>query len=155
MWIALYVSNYQVCEKELKKKIKNFEIYFPKIRASKKNITINLLGNYVFCYSDLFNSDLITNYKLKYIKGVKKIFNSKESNREILDFINSCKKYHDKDGFLQNSFFKDKLIKSGKIINGPFMNLIFDLINKEKNKIKVLIGNLKISISDKSNFNYS
>tara|TARA_B100001248_G_C27399010_1_gene468265 strand:+ start:7252 stop:7719 length:468 start_codon:yes stop_codon:yes gene_type:complete len=155
MWIALHLSNYQVFDKELKKKFKDFEIYFPKIRVKEKNSSKNLLGNYIFCYSDLFKHDVITNYKLKYMKGVKKILKSSCSNEEIFNFVSFCKKYHDKDGFLANSFFKDKLISTGRIINGPFMNLIFDLVKKEKNKIRVLIGNMKLSISDKSNFIYS
>ena len=39
--------------------------------------------------------------------------------------------------------------------NGGHCKSCIDVIEKEKNKIQVIVGDIKISISDKSNFNYS
>ena len=63
--------------------------------------------------------------------------------------------HEDENGFIKNSFFKNSINEKGKFLNGPLSNYIFSLIKKEKNKIKVLIGEVKISISDKGKFNYS
>ena len=56
---------------------------------------------------------------------------------------------------IKNTFFKKSINYKGTFLNGAFTNQIFNLIEKEKNKIKVFVGDIKISISDKSNFNYS
>ena len=93
---------------------------------------------------------------MKNLKGLKQIlFADKFSQKEILNFINYCKSHEDDYGFIKNSFFKDNIISKGKMENGPFSNYIFDILSKDKKRIKATIGDLKFSISDKSKFSYS
>ena len=49
---------------------------------------------------------------------------------------------------IKNSFFKEKLIKNGKFICGPFINSLFEVLKIEKGKLLVQIGNLRVNISD-------
>ena len=155
MWIVTLAKNSEFLKKELLKKISNLKIYFPKSK-SKNNNSKNILGNYVFCYSENFKSDCNLLYSLKNLKGLKKIlFANKISQKEISSFIEYCKSHEDKSGYIKNSFFKDNIISQGKIENGPFTNYIFDILSKDKKRIKALIGEVKFSISDNSKFNYS
>lgn len=155
MWIVTLANNSEFLKKELLKKISNLKIYFPKGK-SKKNKSKNILGNYLFCYSETFKTNNSLIYSLKNLKGLKKIlFADKFSQKEISNFVNHCKSHEDDNGFIKNSFFKDSLVLKGKIENGPFSNYIFNIISKDKKRIKATIGDIKFSISDNSKFFYS
>ena len=155
MWIVTIAKNSDFLGKELLKKISNLKIYFPKSK-SKKSSSKNILGNYLFCYSENFKSNNNLLYSLKNFKGLKKIlFADKISQKEISRFVEYCKSHEDQNGFMKNSFFKDNIISQGKIENGPFTNYIFDILSKDKKRIKALIGEVKFTISDNSKFNYS
>ena len=71
MWIVTLANNSEFLKTELSKKISDVKIYFPK--AKVKNKVKNILGNYLFCYSDKFslNKHLISS--LKSLKGLKQI----------------------------------------------------------------------------------
>ena len=155
MWIVTLANNSEFLKKELLKKISNLKIYFPKGK-SKKNKSKNILGNYLFCYSETFKTNNNLIYNLKNLKGLKKIlFADKISQKEISNFVDHCKSHEDDNGFIKNSFFKDSLVFKGKIENGPFSNYIFNIISKDKKRIKATIGDIKFSISDNSKFFYS
>ena len=64
-------------------------------------------------------------------------------------FINSCKQNEDNEGYITSSFFKSKIIDRAKFMSGPFTNMFFDILKKQKNKFEVLMGNLKVSVSNK------
>ena len=53
-------------------------------------------------------------------------------------------------------FFDISKLKKGIFLNGPFATLLFQTIEKQKNKIKVLIGQKTavININKLSNFLY-
>ena len=155
MWIVTLTNNSEFFKKELLRRISKLKIYFPKIK-SRKNKTKNILGNYLFCYSEKFNSDKNYINTLKNLKGLKQIlFADSISQKEILNFINYCKSHEDNYGFIKNSFFKDNIISKGKIENGPFSNYIFEILSKDKKRIEATIGDLKFTISDKSKYSYS
>ena len=155
MWIVTLTNNTEFLKRELLKKFSNTKIYFPKAKL-KKNKVKNILGNYLFCYSDKFSLNKHMINSLKSLKGLKQIlFAERYSQKEINDFIVHCKNHEDSDGFIKNSFFKSNIIDKGKIINGPFSNYIFNVLYKEKKRIKVLIGDVELSISDNSKFHYS
>ena len=155
MWIVTLAKNSEFLKTELTKKISDAKIYFPKVKI-KKNKVKNILGNYLFCYSDKFSINKHLTNNLRSLKGIKQIlFAEKYSQKEISDFILNCKKHEDGDGFIKNSFFKSNIIHKGKILNGPFSNYIFNVLHKEKKRIKVLIGDVEFSISDNSKFHYS
>ena len=64
----------------------------------------------------------------------------------IMDFINKCKDSENKDGFLSYKFYNLKLNKPYKFFSGPFTNKIFKIIELQKNKIHILMGNLKTTV---------
>ena len=156
MWIVASTNNLNFFKSEIKKKILDVKFYYPKIKSQNKEAIKNLLGNYLFCYSDSFNDDKNFFSRLRSTKGLKKIlFTEKKTQKEIIDFINFCKFHEDRNGIIKNTFFKNNIKQEGRILNGPFSNYIFSLIEKDKKKIQVLIGEIKVSISDQSKFNYS
>ena len=155
MWIVILANNVNFLNKELIKKISNPEIYFPKTKL-KKNKDKNILGNYLFCYSKNFSSSNNLLYEFRNLKGLKKIlFADKLSQKEISNFVDYCKSHEDESGYIQNSFFKKNILSKGKITTGPFSNYIFDIISKEKKRIKAIIGDIKFSISDNNKSCYS
>ncbi len=147
MWMIAKINKNQsnLFAAELKKKFTNVSIYYPKILYRKK--IKNILGDYLFFYCDNLN---ILNSNIKYLKGLKHFLPDFSSNQsDIKTFIKYCKLHEDSRGFLKNSFFKERLSKSGIFIDGPFSNFIFDVISKEKKYVSVLIDNCVIKISDK------
>ena len=44
------------------------------------------------------------------------------------------------------------IIKRAQFISGPFTNMMFEIIEKQKNKLKILIGNVVTTISDKGKY---
>ena len=63
---------------------------------------------------------------------------------EIRSFIskekyNKLKKYFD---------------KKAKFISGPLTNMFFEIIEKQKNKLKILVGSVVTTVSDNNNYLY-
>tara|TARA_X000000368_G_C22889234_1_gene648830 strand:+ start:335 stop:811 length:477 start_codon:yes stop_codon:yes gene_type:complete len=156
MWIVISANNINLFKQEIKKKFLDIEFYCPKIKSKNYKKSKFLLGSYLFCYSEEFNKNKNFIFDLKFIKGLKKfLYLETCKKKKIIDFINFCKSHEDSEGYIKNTFFKKSINYKGTFLNGAFTNQIFNLIEKEKNKIKVFVGDIKISISDKSNFNYS
>ena len=73
---------------------------------------------------------------------------------EIIKFINHCKSFENKDGYLTQSFFKKIILKKAQFVSGPFTNMIFEILEKQKNKLKIIVGNVVMTVSDNSNYLY-
>ena len=154
MWVILRYkkNNFQFLINDLKKKFKNdLKIYNPKfetnLRVKNKLIKseLSLLGDYFFCHHKEFNNPNIIN-SLKFTKGLKDFINGyKFSQKDIQNFIQRCRKSENKEGYLTNKFYN--LYKNSKFRfnSGLFSNFIFEIINLQKNKINLLLGNLKIT----------
>ena len=132
----------------------NFEIYSPKllIQKYKKNKLINkelnLLGDYILCFHEDFKNYETIN-SLKYCRGLKYFLEGfKTSQMDIENFVNKCKS-SEKDGYLSYNFYKLNLNGKYKFTTGPFVEKIFQIINMQKNKIDILMGNLKTTIKKK------
>jgi hypothetical protein len=127
-------------EKLIKNKIKFFEDY--------------ILGDYLICYHDKFkeiNKLPIFNN----LRGLKYFLKDSYNNqKEIVNFINYCKTNQNQEGHLKQSFFNFSAIKKGIFINGLFTNSVFSVIENQKTKMKILIGNVKATIAKDSNFLY-
>jgi len=158
MWI---VAKYE--RKKIDFFIKNLEkkldgdllIYSPsiKIKTHYKNKLIEkkiyILGDYIFCYSSKFVHKNIFN-QLKFLKGLKYFLDGfSDSQKNITEFIKKCKDSENKDGSISSNFFDLQLNKKYKFNSGPLLNLIFQLIEIQKKKLKILIGN-KITTVDKN-----
>ena len=113
-----------------------------------------LLGDYIFFYSPRFtDKDFIKS--CSYLKGLKYFLTGTSFNqKEIIEFIEYCKKYEDKNGFIKNNFLYISHDKNYKFTSGPFVNLMFKLIKKNKKNLKILIGNVMTVLKINSNYHY-
>ena len=163
MWV---VAKYKLSEFSLlKKKFTEIlgsspQFYVPKIKFQKiihnkiKTFEKSILESYLLCYHMKFKDSKIL-HKLKFARGLSYFLDGYEKNqKEIFNFVNHCKKYENKNGYLSQGFFNDSTLMRAKFISGPFTNLVFDIISRRKNKLTVLVGNLKTTICDDSNYLY-
>tara|TARA_Y100001970_G_scaffold284225_1_gene401138 strand:- start:740 stop:1240 length:501 start_codon:yes stop_codon:yes gene_type:complete len=135
-------------------------IFIPKIKYQKlignkvRFLEKEVLEDYLICYHEKFsNSKILT--ILKNLRGLKSLLNnSKDSQNEIVSFINYCKTNQGADGYLKQSFFGFNNINKGIFVSGPFTNMIFKVIENQKNKLKILIGNVTTTITKSSNYLY-
>ena len=163
MWTIIKYDkkNLNLLLQDLKKKMGNdFVIYRPKMRLKKLNKNkvilkpIDLLGDYIFCFHRNFeNKNFIQ--KLKFCRGLKYFLNGYiEFQSQIISFIEQCKCSEDSKGFISQSFYEIDLFRDYKFLSGPFSEKIFKVIGLEKNRINVLMGNLKTKV-DKKDFLFS
>ena len=132
---------------DLKKKLKNeVVIYNPRVKIEKfykkKLISkeLNILGDYIFCFNPKFENQKILN-NLQFTKGLKYFLKGfYKSQKEIKEFIKKCKKSENENGFLSADFFDIKINKKYKFDNGPLANLIFQVLEVQKTKFKILMS---------------
>ena len=99
-------------------------------------------------HKDFINPNTLNN--LKFCRGLKYFLNGFiKSQQEIETFVEKCKASEDTSGFLCNNFYQLKINSKYKFITGPFTEKIFKIINLQKNKIDIFMGNVKISIKKK------
>jgi len=154
MWIVLKYEKKKIgiLINELKRKFNSeLEIYNPKFKSEfkiKNKIIINelsLLGDYLFCYHQNFNNPHSINI-LKFTRGIKDFVHGyKSSQNDIKRFINRCRKSENREGYLTNKFYDLYKDSKFKFDSGIFSNFIFKIINLQKNKMNVLLGNLKVT----------
>tara|TARA_B100001057_G_C22470420_1_gene802402 strand:+ start:147 stop:635 length:489 start_codon:yes stop_codon:yes gene_type:complete len=156
MWtIIRYKKNkYASLLIDLKRKFGSDPIlYQPKIMIKNKNEKskeLNLLGDYVFFFNEKFNDQRLIN-SLKYCRGLKSIIEGcSNSQIEIKNFINKCKLNENENGYLSKNIFEIFINKEYKFFNGPFSNYIFKIINLQKDKLKIKIGNWQAEIDNSS-----
>tara|TARA_B100001179_G_scaffold202499_1_gene164136 strand:+ start:209 stop:709 length:501 start_codon:yes stop_codon:yes gene_type:complete len=163
MWVVAKIKKkeLQLFKNELIKKFDSqIKFYNPKIQYQKciknkiKKIDQFILGNYVFCYHEKLKQTKTMN-EIKFLKGLEYFLQGYcENQNEIINFINYCKSFENKDGYLPQAFFKKIIVKKAQFVSGPFTNMIFEILKKQKNKLKILVGNVVTTISDNSNHLY-
>ena len=163
MWVVAKIKTKEVkiFKKNLIEKLdKDIQFYYPKIeylqylRKKIKKLEKLALGNYIFCYHKNFNNSIFLN-KLRFIKGLEYFLNGHYQNQnEMVEFIKYCKCSENSKGYLTQAFFKTITTKKAKFISGPFANMMFEIIEKQKNKLKIIVGNVVMTISDNSNYLY-
>lgn len=79
------------------------------------------------------------------------LLGDKRDQIQIVDFIKFCKKNESFDGGLSNNFFLELKIKKARFLNGPFANLIFEILEKNKKQLKILLNNRTLFIKKNSN----
>ena len=140
---------------DLKKKLKDkVVIYNPRVKIEKfykkKLISkeLNILGDYIFCFNPKFaNQKILDN--LQFTKGLKYFLSGfYKSQKEIKEFIKKCKKSENENGFISADFFDIELNKKYKFNSGPLLNLIFQVIEVQKTKFKIIMGD-KIATIEK------
>jgi hypothetical protein len=163
MWIVAKIKRKEIetFKKDLiKKSNSNVKFYCPKIEYQqyyKKKIKRQeklALEDYIFCYNENFNKTSYVN-KLKFVKGLEYFLNGYLQNQnEIVKFVKYCKWSENNRGYLTQAFFKTITTKKAKFISGPFANMMFEIIKKQKNKLKIIVGNVVTTVSDNSNYLY-
>ncbi len=155
MWTILKYEKkkFQFLKEDLTKKLdKNFIFYNPKIKIQKfkNNKLINsemeVLGNYIFCFHKNFQKTENFNH-LQFCRGLKYFLNGhKQSQIEIENFIKKCKTLEDRNGYISHTLFELNLNSKYKFASGPFVEKIFQIIDLQKNKINILMGNIKTTV---------
>jgi hypothetical protein len=163
MWVVakVKIKKLNTFKKDLDDKMcSKVKFYHPKIQYHKffgdkiKKYEKSILDNYIFCYHDEFKDSKNVN-NLKFLKGLEYFLEGcKQNQNQILKFISYCKSFENDKGFLTQSFFANMVMKKAKFISGPFTNIIFEIIEKQKNKLKILIGNIVTTIPSKTNCLY-
>ena len=158
MWIVIkYKKNeYELFKSELNRKLKKIKIYCPKLVYEKKNKfhLSNILEDYLFCFHKDFEMKEILS-KLKYLKGMSYILSASLFNQKnIAEFIDFLKKNEWKKGYLLINFFFKLSISKVKFLNGPFSNLVFEILEKNKKYIKCSLGNMSVRFNKNSYLSY-
>ena len=163
MWVVakIKIKNLNTFKKNIREKMGgDVKFYQPKLEYHKffgdkvKRFEKFVLENYIFCYHEKFKK---SNYvgEIRFLRGLEYFLEGYIQNQnQILKFIEYCKSYENEKGFLTQSFFKNMVIKKAKFISGPFTNIIFEILEKQKNKLKILIGDIVTTISSKKNYLY-
>tara|TARA_E500000178_G_C16999169_1_gene744793 strand:+ start:927 stop:1406 length:480 start_codon:yes stop_codon:yes gene_type:complete len=155
MWI---VAKYKKSElglfkRELVSRSNNTVEYFqPKLKMKNTKSVSYVLGNYIFCYSEIFSNNAFVE-NLKNLKGLNYFLDgSFYCQKQINKFVKYCKKNEDEEGFLKNNFFKISLDKNYKFLSGPLKDLIFRFISNNKKKFEINLNGKKVNFDNK---NYS
>ena len=150
-----------IFKKELSKEFGvEIKFYNPKIQYQKynhnkiKKIEESILGNYIFCYHETLNQTKVMN-KARFLKGLEYFLQGSYQNQDqIIKFINYCKSFENKNGYLSEAFFKALITNKAQFVSGPFINMVFEILEKQKNKLKILLGNFITTISENKNYLY-
>ena len=158
MWTVLKFDkkNLYLLKQDLYKKLgKDTKIYIPKLRVQKYknnkliNKEYNLLGDYLFCYHKSLGYKNIID-SLRYTRGLKYFLEGFiEAQNDIINFIKKCENSESKEGYLSINFFDLEENRNYKFSSGPFSEKIFKIINLQRNRIKILMGNIKTTIKKK------
>ena len=158
MWVVVKFDkkNFHLLKGDFKKKIgTSYIIYRPKILIQKYknnkliNKEIDILGDYLFCFHKNFNKKSIVT-QAQFSRGLKYFLEGFSGFQiDIKNFIERCKKLEDKKGFISQSLFEININTKYKFTSGPFAEKIFKIISFQRNKINILVGNLKTTINKK------
>ena len=156
MWTIIKINRnkFGFLKRDFEKKLGNkFKIYNPKIRFQKykKNKVffkeLPILGDYLFCFHHSFNDPKVIN-NLKFSRGLKYFLEgSTLFQREIEKFISKCKSLENEAGYLSTDLYELNVNSKYKFSSGPFAEKIFKIMQLQKNKIDILIGDFKATIS--------
>ncbi len=156
MWVILKFDKkkFNLLKEDFNKKLgKDCIFYNPKMKIQKfkgnklSKMEFNILGNYIFCFHKNLETKNIYN-NLQFCRGLKYFLNGcTYSQNEIKGFIEKCKSLEDNNGYIVNNLFRLYENRNYKFSSGPFAERIFKIINLQKNKIDILMGNIKTTIN--------
>ena len=72
-----------------------------------------------------------------------------EFQSDLKKFIERCKNLENERGIITQNLFELNINSKFKFNSGPFIDKIFKIVNFEKNKINILIGDIKTTINKK------
>lgn len=161
MWIVIKIkkhSEINFIKSSLTQLLGNHSTYcIPKIKSNKqtnsKSVSKDLyiLGKYILIYNKKFSENNVLS-KLNFIRGVDcLILGFKACQKNINEFVKKCEKNKDKLGYLSSDFFSLSEGKNIKFNKGPFINFVSEVIEVQRNKLKLLVGNISIYLDKKEN----
>ncbi len=161
MWIVLKYKKkeFSFLKQDFRKILGDLPLIFrPKLKYQKliknklKFLEKDMLDDYLICYHKKFqNTNMLT--FLKNLRGLKYfLVDSKINQREIIGFIDYCKRHQDLNGYIKQSFFEFSNMKKGMFLSGPFTNVIFSVLGKRRDNLKVLIGKITTTITKNSDY---
>jgi len=163
MWIVIKYKKkeFNFLKKDFRKILGDLPLIFkPKIKYEKfiKNklhlLEKDILGDYLICHHKKFQDTGMLEI-LKNLRGLKYfLIDSKINQKEIINFIDYCKKNQDEEGYIKQSFFDFSNIEKGIFLSGPFRNTIFNVIENHRHHLKVLVGKITTTITKNSNYLY-
>ena len=155
MWTIIKFDRKRISylKKDFSKKLnKDISFYYPKFLIQKYvnnklvKKDVSLLGDYILCYHKDF-CDTKTIDKLKFSRGLKYFLNGfTNCQKDIQEFVDKCSKCENDEGYLSTNFLQLNIKSKYKFTSGPFTEKIFEIINLQKEKIDILIGNLKTTV---------
>ena len=161
MWTVVKYNRKKLTlmQQEMRRRFgENLLIYKPKLLIQKYknnklvNKEIDLMGDYLFCYHSDFKKKFFLD-KVKFIIGVKYFLDGYiEFQKDLDNFIMNCKKFEDKKGFISQNIYDFKKNNLYKFHSGPFTDKIFKIIDLQKNKINILMGEIKATINKQDYF---
>ena len=163
MWIVAKIKSKEInifMENLRNKTCNKIQFYYPKIsfnetNTNKKNSKYQkaIISGYLFCFHPIFSSKKIIG-SFRNLKGLNYFLTQHLSDQKNIEsFINYCKKFENDKGFLSPSFFDRILKDKGQFLSGPFKNLVFDIIEKNKKVLKIQIGNFTTTVK-RNNYLY-
>ena len=88
--------------------------------------------------------------RIKFFRGVKHLLSGSITDQsEISKFIETCKQAENSNGFITQNTFSSKINRYYKFRSGPFTDKIFKIIELQKSKMNILMGNIKTTINKK------
>ena len=133
------------------------EFYNPKYKYERyinnklKIFEKNILNNYLICKHNKFKDHKIISL-LKNSRGLIHFLSGSEFNqKELNNFVNFCKSNEDSNGYLTQNFFEISKNTKAKFISGPFTQMIFDIVENKGKKLKILLNNINMTITNNSN----
>lgn len=160
MWAVIKINtkSFEILKKEFIEKIgSDVKFYIPKLKIkkfTKSKISIKqklLLGDYLLCFHKSFSSRTVLD-SLKYCRGLKYFLTDLICHQsEIEKFIQKCKENEDMEGFIKPTFFELQNKNKYEFISGPFINMIFKIVQENKFSIKALMGKYTLNISKEEN----
>ena len=159
MWTIIKFDKKKISflKKDLEKKLgSKCKFYLPKIQFTrfKNNKLIkkefNILGDYIFCFNNKLNNKEFLQI-INFSRGVKKVLTGfMQSQTEIIKFIEKCQISENSEGYISEEFYELKINKKYKFFSGPFADSIFKILELQKYRIKILMGDLKTTLEKKS-----
>jgi len=129
------------------------EFYNPKVKIKKivkgkiKDCKKSILDKYILCKHSKF-SDLKIMNLINYAKGIQLILSGyQENQKNLINFVETCKSHENEDGFLKQSFFNNYIGNKIQFHSGMFSHLIFEVIEDKKKELKILSNKIKFKIS--------
>jgi len=158
MWTILKSDKKKIklLKEDFKSKLGNDVVFYqPKVlihRYKKKKLIkkeVELLDDYIFCYHYSFKN-LHSTTSLKFSRGLKYfLVGSITAQDDISGFVENCKEHENRNGYITHNIFDISINSFYKFKSGPFVEKIFKIVSLQKNKIDILMGEIKTTINKK------